>query len=206
MRGMLPEEDVSFTGLAPYVSQPAQLTDWQVAFDLTVVPPNDMIDFLWKRSEPVPNTVYIGEYLNTERKTGQGYYRMKPMANAKTQLGRTLRSDHQYDYYLLRDGEKRRISEDYIMTSFHDYVRLAIMNRAQRQRAIATRGQSDLVHLNLTYLLPRPELRFLRLIAWPEDDGTTLEEAWRFCLMRAVWPIMKERLEFLNYEVIEENE
>lgn len=207
VRGMLPEEDVRFTGLAPWVAQAAQVTDWQTAFDLTELPPEAATDLLWKRGIPAPDDARIDEYLNVERSKGQSYYRAKPLRNVALQLGRTRRSEWNHDYYLLRGREKRRIPENYIEARLHDYVRLDLANRARRQRVYARFDGAGLVYLNFTYLLPRPELRFLRLIAWPDNESSPeLDEAWRFCLAREVWLMLRERLEFLHYEVIEEHE
>lgn len=207
VRGMLPEEDVRFTGLAPWIAQAAQVTDWQAAFDLTELSPEAATDLLWKRGSPAPDDARIDEYLDAKPSRGKRYYRADPARDADMQLGRTRRSEWNHDYYLLRGREKRRIPENYTDVWLHDYVRLDLVNRARRQRVCARFDGAGLVYLNITYLLPRPELRFLRLIAWPDNETSPeLDEAWRFCLAREAWPMLRERLEFLHYEVIEEHE
>lgn len=204
VRGMLPEEHVSFSGLAPYVKQRTAPCDIYAAFGLPEIPPEKITEQLWKRAIPVSANTRISEYLNTARKDKQPYYCSAPAERAGMLYGRTRRNDLQYDYYLVLGDEIRRLSEDHMSVSWHDYGRLYLMSAAQSLAVSSVFDGAGLVHVSFSFHLPQPDLRFLQYLAWPYK-GAELNDVWSFSLHGDLWPIVKERLEFLRYKVVEKH-
>lgn len=202
VRGMQPEEIVSFSGLAPYVKQKAIFTNIAMAFGLPDIPLEKITEVVWKHSIPTTNDLHIDEYLNTNHSVGQPYYRSRPTMDDKMTMGRIRRENVLYDYYLVSNTKIRRISEQYINASYHEYARLYLMTQTKPQIVTATIDGKNLVYLDFSFHLPKPDLRFLRYIAWPSQENP-LDNVWNFCMAYELWPIMKERLEFLKYKVVE---
>ena len=203
VRGMLPQEDVHFSGLAPYILTKGNEMDFTEAFGLTEVLPKALLEQAWNRLND-SESVNVEEYLNLDRRNGEPYYSRRRRDNVPLTLGRSASGFNQFHYYLIRGSQIRRFTDDYLEAHIHDYCRIAIMNGYMPQRAIAKIG-ATLTQVDLSYLLPAPELRFLRYIAWPE----TLHEPdrpWRFALHTALWPALKARLTFLKYTVEESHE
>lgn len=204
VRGMRPEEHVSFSGLAPYIKQQTAPCDIYAAFGLPGMTPEAITEQLWKRASPVSANVRIDEYLNTNRKDKQPYYCSAPPEKSGMLYGRTRKNDFQYDYFIVSGDEIRRLSEDYVTVSWHEYGRLHLMIAKQEQMASAIFDGNSLVYVHFSFHLPKPELRFLQYISWPYKDAK-LDDVWNFSLHRDLWPIVKDRIEFLKYKVVEKN-
>lgn len=204
IRGMCPEEHVYFSGLAPFIGQRNSPCDIFAAFGLTDMCPEAITALLWKRGSPVPDNTHISEYLNTTRKNKQPYYRSSPADQTGMIYGRSRRNDFMYDYFLMSGSEIRRISEDHVSVHWHEYGRLHIMTTRQPQTVFATFDGNGLVHVNFSFHLPQPELRFLQYLAWPYKDSR-LDDVWNYSIHRSLWPIVKERVEFLKYKVVEKH-
>lgn len=204
VRGMYPEEHVSFSGLAPYINQRTAPCDICAAFGLPVITPETITEQLWKHGIPVSSNTPIGEYLNTARKDKQPYYRSAPPEKSGMLYGRTRRNDFQYDYFLVSDNQFRRLSEDHVNVSWHEYGRLHLMTVKQVQTVSAIFDGNGLVHVHFSFHLPQPDLRFLQYLAWPYKNAM-LDDAWNFSIHSDVWPIVKERIEFLKYKVVEKH-
>lgn len=205
VRGMCPEENVSFSGVAPYIKQRTTPCDIYAAFGLPEITPEAITEQLWKRATPVSANTYISEYLNTERKDKQPYFCSAPPRKWGMLYGRTRRNEFQYDYFLACSGEIRCLSEDHINVFWHEYGRLHLMTTKQGPTVSATFDGAGLVHVRFSFRLPQPDLRFLQYLAWPYKD-TMLDDVWNFSLQRDLWPIVKERVEFLRYKVVEEHD
>lgn len=202
VRGMCPEEYVSFSGLAPYIKQRTAPCDIYQAFGLPGISPEAITEQLWKRASPVSANMHIGEYLNTTRKDKQPYYRSTPPEKSAMYYGRTRRNDFHYDYFLVSGDEIRRLSEDHVNVSWHEYGRLHLMTAKQTQTVSAILDGAELVHVHFSFHLPKPDLRFLQYLAWPYRSAM-LDDVWNFSLHSDIWPIVKERIEFLKYKVVE---
>jgi len=92
-----------------------------------------------------------------------------------------------------------------VKASVHGYVMLAVVNGRKKQKAVARIG-GELVLLELGYLLPKPDTRFLRFVSWPYNLETIADQRFRFCLHPRVWPVVRDRLEFLGFAVEEQYE
>lgn len=204
IRGMLPEEDVHFSGIAPFnMTKDVGENNVVEAFDLPEATPELMLQQVWKYLAPcgIPAS---SEFLNVNRRAGSPYYVNKRQTSDDITLARESQGINQYVYYLIKGDEAKRLNDDLTDVHVQDYCRLAIMNAHQRQPITATIGK-QLVRIQIGYLLPAPELRFLRYISWPE---TLLEydHPWCFFIRPQLWPMLKERFEFLKYIVEEKNE
>lgn len=204
IRGMCPEERVYFSGLAPFIEQRTSPCNIFAAFGLPDLSPEIITEQLWKRASPVSANVHINEYLNTTRKDKQPYYRSAPPEKNGMLYGRTRRNDYQYDYFLLSGDEIRRLSEDHVTVSWHEYGRLHLMTEKQEQTVSVMYDGTGLVHVRFSFHLPQPDLRFLQYLAWPYKDAM-LDDVWNFSLHSDLWPIVKERIEFLRYKVVEKH-
>lgn len=204
VRGMCPEEHVSFSGLAPCVKQRTSSCNVFTAFGLPDISPEIITKQLWNHGTPVSENTYINEFLNTARKDKQPYYRSTPPDRAGMLFGRSRRNDFLHDYYLVSGNEIRRISEDHVNVSWHEYGRLYLMTTKSEQIVVATHDGTGLVHTQFSFHLPQPDLHFLQYIAWPYRDAK-IDDIWNFSLHSDLWPIIRERLEFLNYKVVEKH-
>ena len=202
VRGMCPEEKVDFSGLAPYVQQRVEPIQIEAMFDLPSTSPEQITALLWKRGIPAPSTTNMDAYLDVERTAGRQYYCLKPPKCKGLRYGYVRNSDAQHDYYLMSDNETRRIGSDYTDVHFHEYARLYLMTQNRTQQVTACYDGDNIVHLRFDFHLPYPDLRFMRYIAWPDKCGN-LDDAWNFCIARKIWPLLRTRLEFLNYKVVE---
>ena len=206
IRGYNPDELVSFSGLAPYIEDSSNDIDFTDAFLLW---PNDgetTLDMVWRRSTAVDPDMHFDEYLDVERSSGRYYLSRRsskyPYAMARnTQQGNA----HAYDYYLIMDREVRRIPSELRELSVHDYIRLAMMNRVKKQTVSAS-IREHVVFLSFGYLLPAPDLRFLRYVSWPAHPNNQSDDRFNFMIHPAIWQALKERLIFLGYEVTEAND
>ena len=204
VRGMLPEEDVQFSGMAPFIMITDACENNAVeAFGLPETEPELMLQQTWKRltSCSIPA---VAEYLNANRRAGNSYYSNRRQNSDDFTLARESQGINQYVYYLIKGNEAKRLNDDLADAHVQDYCRLAIMNAQKRQSITATIGK-QLVRVEIGYLLPAPELRFLRYISWPEALPE-YDQPWRFALRPQLWPMLKERLEFLKYAVEEQDE
>lgn len=204
VRGLLPEEDIQFSGIAPFiVMTDVRENSVAEAFCLPEVTPEFMLQQVWKCLAPCGMPA-ASEYLNVNRRAGSSYYTNKRQTNADITLARESQGINQYVYYLIKGDEAKRLNDDLTNVHVQDYCRLAIMNAHKQQLITATIGK-QLVRIQIEYLLPAPELRFLRYISWPE---TLLEYdlPWCFSVRPQLWPTLKERFEFLKYAVEEKNE
>lgn len=204
VRGMCPEEHVSFSGLAPYIKQRTAPCDIYTAFGLPEISPEIITEQLWMRASPVSANVHISEYLNTTRKDKQSNSRSAPPEKSGMLYGRTRRNDFQYDYFLISGDEIRRLSEDHVNISWHEYGHLHLMTAKQEQTVSAIFDGTGLVHVRFSFHLPQPDLRFLQYLSWPYKDAM-LDDVWNFSLHRDLWPIVKDRIEFLRYKVVEKH-
>lgn len=191
VRGMLPEEPVSFSGMAPYVNASAELYDLSQSFDLPAQSPVEILAMLWKRGVPHP-FVNDGTYetLHGERVTRQ-------ISRA------VLRKPHDgagFDFYLLDGQHFCRIPGESNLHYLMDYAQLAMESSSARATI-----RPHLVSISFVTRLPAPDLRFLRYAAWP-DSINGLYHVWRFSLAPDIWPIYRERLQFLDYAVEENHE
>lgn len=202
VRGMYPEELVSFSGLCPYTNQSGTSSNIADSFALPSIPLEKIVNMVWNRSIPTPSGTHIDEYIDTNRKPRSAYYRSYISDSSGMIFGRIRRLDFHYDYYLIVDDDIRRIPEDYVSVSLHEYARLYLMEQKQVQTVMAILDKDNTVELEFSYHLPQPDLRFLRYIAWPDNDKN-LNDAWSFTLQQELWPMLKERLLFLNYKVVE---
>lgn len=204
VRGMCPEEHVCFSGLAPFLKQRNAPCNVYSAFGLPEIEIENITRQLWDRASRVDMDTHIGEYLNTSRSTRQPYYCSSPPDRTGMLLGRSRRNDSCYDYYLIFVNEIRRVSEDHVDVALHEYARLDLMEKKQVQTATATFDGPALVHVSFSYRLPKPDLRFLQFVSWPYKRAG-LNDVWNFSLHGNLWPIVKARLEFLKYKVVEKN-
>ena len=202
IRGLLPEEKAGFSGMAPYTLDKG---DSNIAdeFMLWSLNGEETIRNAWQHSSIQNGQVKIEEYMRLTSVKYQQYYSQLKDENTEYILGRTRKTEtYGYSYYLIRNGEIRRMTDDFVNASVHQYVRLAIMNKRKKQRA-AARIDRNLVRLEIEYYLPSPDARFLRLVSWPEDLQKIGETSFFAQLHPVVWPSVKERLVFLGYAVEE---
>lgn len=204
VRGMLPEEDVQFSGMVPFImTADAGENNAVEAFDLPETEPEFMLQQTWKRLTPC-SIPAVAEYLNVNRRAGNSYYSNRRQTSDGITLARESQGINQFAYYLVRGNEAKRLNDDLTEVHVQDYCRLAIMNAQKQQLITATIGR-QLVQVQIGYLLPEPELRFLRYVSWPEELPE-YDQPWRFALRPQLWPMLKERLEFLKYTVEEKDE
>ena len=205
IRGLLPEENAYFSGMAPYLpgGGSADLAD---EFMLWRRNGEETIRSAWKHSSPQNGNVTIGEYLRVDHQAYQKYYDTQRHDQADLTLGRTRKIDaHGFDYYLIRGNEVRRFTDDYVHASVHAYVTLAIVNGQRKQNAFAKVGR-DLVELEVGYLLPGPDARFLQFVSWPESLQTIASSRFKVSLHPRIWPVVRDRLNFLGFAVEEQHE
>lgn len=205
IRGLLPEENVSFSGMAPYIlgGGDANLAEefllWQKNREET-------IRSAWLHSSPQDIHVTINEYLRVDHQMYQKYYDTRRQDHSGFTIGRNRKSDKfGFDYYLIRGNEIRRLTDDYIRASIHTYVALAIVNDHRKQMAFAKVGK-DLVELEVGYMLPGPDARFLRFVSWPESLRSISTPGFNVNLHPWMWPVVRERLNFLGFAVEEQHE
>ena len=205
IRGLMPEEKACFSGFAPFALESAEKENLTDAFMLWSLGGNETIDLVWRRSIPVDGRVDIDEFLNIERISGK-YYTNRKNPNWPFTMGRRRQTENLYnhDYYILIGTEVRRIPSDYQEASIHEYTRLAMMNKIKKQVVTASISE-HIVQVEFSYLLPTPDLRFVRYISWPASISN-MKDDFNFMLHPAVWPAIKERLISLGYEVHENHD
>ena len=205
IRGLTPEERVCFSGFAPYVMESSP--DGNMADDFMLWPlvGSETIDLVWRRSTTVESSVNLEEYLNIERTSGR-YFSSKKNPSWPFTLARSRQPGNNisYEYYLITGNEVRHIPSDYVEASIHEYVRLAMMNKVKKQAVTAT-IRKTIVSVECGYLLPAPDLRFIRFLSWPANIAD-MKDAFKFILHPAVWPGVRERLISLGYEVHENHD
>ncbi len=205
IRGLLPEEKVSFAGMAPYVTGYGD-ADPAECFMLWDRDAEETIRSAWKHSSPQEDTVKIDQYLRIKHKPFEEYYDYKRRDEAECTLGRSKKTEgFGYDYFILRGRQARRLTDDYINAYVHDYLRIAIVNGEEKQ-VIHAKLTDNLVEVRISYKLPIPEERFLRFISWPEDNNKLKDPIYNISLHPRVWPVVKERMEYLGYRVEEQHE
>ena len=201
IRGMLPEESVKYSGLAPFCRDTPASVDIVKAFDLLDITNDKAWELIWKRSAPVTSSIQIDEYLNINRKSNEQYYSYIKPISVRRLMGRSRRNDGGYEHYLILGNEVRRIPGDFIELRIHEYARLEVMNSYNRQKVVAEFSNNTII-LETRYRLPLPDLRFLRYVSWP--IGTSYpNETWRFMIHSGLWSIVKTRLTQLLYDVEE---
>lgn len=202
IRGLVPEEKVCFSGLAPYIIESVESNSLSDEFMLWPLSGAETLDLVWRRSTRVDSEINLEEYLNVDR-TGGRYYTSKKKPNWSFSLARNRQPGNMYsfDYYIIMGNEIRHFPNDYLEASIHDYVRLAMMNRYKKQTVTATIKEQT-VSVDFGYMLPAPDLRLIRYVSWPVNIND-LRNAFSFTLQPAVWPTIKERLTSLGYEVNE---
>lgn len=203
VRGMYPDEDVQWSGMAPFVKNNVDDSEVYEAFSLPGENPDILLQQTWRRL-PSEEDVRIEEYLNINRKISEPYYIRNGSSFPSLTMGRNRRDPDHYDYYLVRGSEIRRLTDDMQVSRMHEYCRLAIMTKHQAQY-VKTVVNSSLVNVEIGYWLPQPELRFLRYIAWP-DPIIDLKQGWNYTIHPELWPTFKKRMQFLNYSVEESHE
>lgn len=205
IRGMIPEEKAYFSGFAPFAME--SLAEETLTEDFMLWPLDGpaTIDLVWKRSIPVDSSVNPDEYLNIERTSGRYFTgRRNPDWPFTLARKREFGLICGYEYYIFMEKEVRRISIEYQQASVHEYVRLAMMNRIRKQVVNARIGK-HIVLIEFGYLLPAPDLRFMKFISWPVDM-VNMRDDFRFMLHPAVWPAIRNRLLSLGYEVHENHD
>lgn len=204
IRGVMPEERAYFSGLAPFVLKNSNNENLAENFMLWSLNGSETIDLVWRRSTPVDNA-NLEEYLNIERKNGR-YYTGRRNPNWPYTLARSRQSGNfsNYEYYIISKDALRHIPIDYVETSIHEYARLAMMNKVSKQ-VITASVKEHMVLIECGYLLPAPDLRFMRFVSWPFDI-TDMKDSFRFILHPAIWPGIKGRLISLGYEVHENHD
>lgn len=202
VRGMMPEDDVCFSGLAPFVIHHDASMDDNIAeaFALPDYAGEAVIQMVWERATPVDNGYTQEEYLRTSRTSGYYYGSRREDSHLAT-LARSMNGSGGYDYYILNGDVTRRLPDDFIQARVHEYCALALVNRRKKQVVKATK-ENDLVHLEFGYRPPSPDLRFIRYISWPENT-MNLDDAWHFSISSALWPMLKDRLSNLDFELEE---
>lgn len=205
VRGIIPEEEVWFGGVAPYV---VVKENCDLANEFMLWPRNgeETIRMAWKYSSPQSSDTRIEEYLRINHQEYRMYYIDHREDQAEITMGRNRMNDaYGYSYYLIRGNEIRRMTDDYINASIHQYVRLAIMNGNNRRKVKASIG-TNLVKIEIGYYLPDPDARFLRLVSWPLKLQMMKETNFGAYVHPLIWPVIKERLCFLGYAVEESHE
>lgn len=205
IRGLLPEEQACFSGMAPFWpgGGNGSLAD---EFMLWPKDGEETVRTAWIRSSPQAGDTEIEEYLVADHQKYQRYYDVRRRDQAEITLGRTRRSDtHGYEYYMIRDGEIRRLTDDYVNATVHAYVTLAIVNGQRKQEAHAKISR-ELAEVEIGYPLPKPDARFLRFVSWPETLQNLPESRFKVSLHPQMWPVIRDRLSFLGFEVEEQYE
>ena len=106
---------------------------------------------------------------------------------------------------MIKGNEIRRLTDDYVSASVQAYAALAIVNRQRKQSALA-KISKELVELELGYLLPGPDARFLRFVSWPGSLHIVPNASFKVSLHPWIWPIIRDRLNFLGFAVEERYE
>ena len=202
LRGILPEERAFFSGLAPCVA--AQGNDnLEDAFDLWDKNGKDTIELAWERSEKTIGEVQIEEWLNLHRREMEPYYLGKRRDQNSITLGRTRNSitPNNHEYYLIRGKEIRRISEEYKEIAMHDNIRVALMNNIHPQRVLYKKFNGK-IDLEIGYLPARHDVRFMKLITWPENLAH-INRPFRMSVHSDVFPLLESRFRRLGYQMEE---
>lgn len=205
IRGLLPDENVRLSGMAPFIpgGGEASLAN---EFMLWQRDGEETIRSAWNRCAPFDLPAGAGEYLRAVHLEKERYYDIKRHDQAKYTMGRIRKNDGSgVDHYMIQGEETRRFPDDYVKASIHEYVRLAIVNGQRKQRVVAGVGK-HLVNLQLGYLLPKPDMRFLKFVSWPESLDQIDKPAFWVCLSPQVWPVVRDRLNFLGFAVEEQHE
>ena len=205
IRGLLPEENARFSGMSPYIPGGGK-KELAKEFMLWKSNGEETIRNAWLRSSPQDEHTVIGEYLRTNREGKQLYYDTHRHDHAEITMGRTRKSDISgFEHYIINGNEIRRFTDDYVGASVHEYVRLAIVNSQMKQKVLA-KIDKDLVNIHIGYLLPKPDMRFLRFVSWPDQLQDLRESQFQVSLHPRIWPVVKERLIFLGFAVEEQHE
>jgi len=202
IRGMEPDADVRFSGLAPYTCFADTPVALHTVFDLPEDSPSTILDFAWENAPSVDlDGSHLPEYLQADMRKGKQYYGpIRPVTDGLV-LGRRDSGFHQYDYYLLKGTVVKRIPSDWKTAGLHEYCRLALMNRHSNQPTLSV-NFGETVCVQPAYLLPTRELSFLRYISWP-SKLSDLRSPWSFHTSAELWPTIRARFEFLGLKVKE---
>lgn len=203
IRGLLPDEKAFFSGCAPCTVGKYE-NDIAEEFDLWNTGGSKTIELVWERSERTTGEIAISEWLNLERKGNETYYLERRRDTNSITIGRNRKSQipKDYDYYIIRNRETRRIPEDVREYALHEYLRTAIMNAYRRQR-ISFHSYTGKLDIDIGYLPPRSEVRFLKLFAWP-SGLTRLNNPFKVSIHPDLFPLLESRFRFLGYTVEEE--
>ena len=202
VRGMHPDDDAFFSGLAPCASIQTD-NDVTEAFDLWNMPGMETIDLVWKRSAKTESGIRIEEWLNLSRRNAEPYYLGNRRDQNTVTLGRKRKSQipNDYDYYIVRGMEIRRITEDYVENAMHDNLRVAIMNSFRPQK-VRIKNKMDKVDVAIEYLPSRHDVRFIKLLSWPADLYSP-DNPFMISVHPDVFPLLERRFRNLGYQLEE---
>lgn len=200
IRGMEPDLDVTFSGIAPFIKDDSDPVDLHLCFDLPEITPFEILNYVWRNAQPV-NDAILCEFLQPDVQEGKQYYSSTRPAMAGPLLARSNIGAQQYEYFLTEEATVKRIPNEWINVGYHEYCRLALMNQ-HGKRSTPAIDFGETVRFQPAYLLPRRELSFFRYVSWP-TDLSDCESPWSFHVSSALWPTVKQRLKYLGCEVNE---
>lgn len=190
IRGLGPEERTGFSGLAPFTRDAAGAMDVAGEYDLWKMEGRETLALIWAGSTAA-ETDSFDEYLDLSRTEGKTYTKHRtaqaPFALARN---RTAGRGSGREYYVIQGEEARRIPEQFLEASLHEYLQLFLMNQVIPPKVTAVCGPS-LVRFETEMKLPEPDLRFVRYVAWPMPDDP--ESLLRFSVHPDLWPVLKDR-------------
>ncbi len=166
---------------------------WTSRLDLPD-PREDYLSLLFERGIPEKNTVFAMEYLNYD-KAGFWMYDVRLPAWSGPFLGVTRDLKGNDLHCVIQNGEIRRIPDLLDTDDLHSYARHQVMRK--HAPVIRAEHAKQLVRFSFAMELPRPEMRFLYLVAWPEAGAGE----YTFSVHSEVWPIVEKRLKALSFKI-----
>ena len=164
--GQLPK-DSFFSGACAFArTDRGEKIAWTSYLDLPD-PDTDYLSLLFSRGEPEKHSVSPMEYLTYDSAGFWMYDELRP-EKADMLLGMTRDMLGNEQHYVIQGNRIRRIPDSLQVDDLQSYARLQVMR--DHAPAMTVTSAKQLVRFSCPLSLPTPEMRFLRLVTWPDTS------------------------------------